>query len=96
MIWTLLFFISFPQASPNESDEDNSILFSDNTVNSGLKNGRIFKGSHIGDDSGGGNDCRRIAFSVQIIIMLLPGSLFLGKLLDLLSSMLSKHHVIVS
>lgn len=80
----------------DDEEEENNSLFPDNTVNSGLKNGRIFKGSHIGDDSySTGTECGRIASSVLMLIMLLPGSILLGNLYDMLGALLSKRLAIV-
>lgn len=79
----------------DEEDDEDRDLFSDNTVESTMKNGRIFKGSQVaGDDFNGST---RNGISVHIITMgLVSSSFLLGNVYDWLSNLLSKGYVIRS
>lgn len=91
-------FNKIPQdhiSEPDDDEEDNhtNSLFLDNTIDRGLKNGRVFKGSQIGEDSNSGS----AIFIHKNVLMILGGSfILLGNFNYMLSLMFSNRNLVIS
>lgn len=96
LILTFNYLFGRTQLKDDDDDDEDRDLLSDNTVESTMKNGRIFKGSQVAGDDFNGSTRNGISVHIIITMGLVSSSFLLGNVYDWLSNLLSKGYVIRS